>query len=31
VTPRLTEAEATLLLSLLGFVAVLGWMIKEAL
>jgi hypothetical protein len=30
-TPRLTETEATLLLSLLGFSAVLGWMIKEAL
>ncbi len=30
-TPRLTETEATLLLSLLGFCAVLGWMIKEAM
>jgi hypothetical protein len=31
VSPRLTETEATLLLSLIGFVAVLGWMIKEAM
>jgi hypothetical protein len=31
VTPRLTETEATLMLSLLGFVAVLGLMLKGAL
>jgi len=30
-TPRLTETEATLMLSLLGFVAVLGLMFKGAL
>ena len=30
-TPRLTETEATLMLSLLGFVAVLVLMLKGAL